>query len=147
MTTVKHTFLLREGIWKLEGDYTDLHNHICSLVGETRITHDSGRFISESEFILQFDQPSLFYQKIEMPEILINDLTIWKSMQLISGVMEGRAYILSDHIIFVYQSADGSFSGVENIVRINDVYYQNTGSLFRREERMASWKTEMLRIE
>jgi len=147
LTTVKHTFLLREGIWKLEGDYTDLHNHICSLVGETRITHDSGRFISESEFILQFDQPSLFYQKIEMPEILINDLTIWKSMQLISGVMEGRAYILSDHIIFVYQSADGSFSGVENIVRINDVYYQNTGSLFRREERMASWKTEMLRIE
>ena len=147
MTTVKHTFLLREGIWKLEGDYTDLHNHICSLVGETRITHDSGRFISESEFILQFDQPSLFYQKIEMPEILTNDLTIWTSMQIISGVMEGRAYILSDHIIFVYQSADGSFSGVENIVRINDVYYQNTGSLFRREERMASWKTEMLRIE
>ena len=146
MTAVKHTFLFREGIWKLEGDYTDLHNHICPMVGETRIIHDSGRFISESEFILHFEHPSLFYHKVEMPEILTNDLTIWKSLELISGVMQGRAYILSDHIIFVYQSENGVFSGVENIVRINDVYYQNTGSLFRLEEKLASWKSEMLRI-
>ena|SRR5664279_285837 len=116
------------------------------MIGETRIIHDSGRFISESEFILYFEHPALFYHKVEMPEILTNDLTVWKSLELISGVMQGRAYILSDHIIFVYQSENGIFSGVENIVRINDVYYQNTGSLFRQEERLASWKSEMLRI-
>jgi hypothetical protein len=116
------------------------------MEGETRITHDSGRFISESEFILHFEHPALFYHKLEMPQILANDLTIWKSMTIVAGLMEGRAFILSDHIIFVYQSADGKYSGVENIIRINDVYYQNTGSLFRQEERISSWKSEMLRI-
>jgi hypothetical protein len=114
--------------------------------GETRIIHDSGRFISESEFILHFEHPALFYHKLEMPHIDTKDLTVWKSFTIIAGLMEGKAFILSDHIIFIYQSADGMYSGVENIIRINDVYYQNTGSLFRQEERLSSWKTEMLRI-
>ena len=146
MTTIKHTFLFREGIWKIDGDYTDVHNHICPMEGETRVIHDSGRFISESEYILHFEQPALFYHKLEMPQIQANDLTVWKSMTIITGLMEGKAFILSDHIIFVYQSADGKYSGVENIIRINDVYYQNMGSLFREEERLSSWKSEMLRI-
>jgi len=116
------------------------------MEGETRVIHDSGRFISESEYILHFEQPALFYHKLEMPQIQANDLTVWKSMTIITGLMEGKAFILSDHIIFVYQSADGKYSGVENIIRINDVYYQNMGSLFREEERLSSWKSEMLRI-
>ena len=114
--------------------------------GETRVIHDSGRFISESEFILHFDQPALFYHKLEMPQILDNELAVWKSMALVAGLMEGKAYILSDHIIFIYQSADRIYSGIENIIRINDVYYQNTGSIYRYEERLSSWKSEMLRI-
>ena len=146
MTTVRHTFLFREGVWKQEGDFTDMHNRNCPLEGETRIIHDSGRFISESEFILHFENPSLFYHKLEMPRILVQDLTVWKSHALISGLMEGKAFILQDHIIFTYESPDGRYSGVENIIRINDVYYQNSGSLFRLEERIASWKSEMLRI-
>jgi hypothetical protein len=114
--------------------------------GETRIIHDSGRFISESEFILHFEHPELFYHKLEMPQVQSNDLTVWKSMTIISGLMEGKAFILNEHIIFIYQSSDGKYSGVENIVRINDVYYQNTGSLFRGEEKLSSWKSDMLRI-
>jgi len=116
------------------------------MEGETRITHDSGRFISESEFMLHFEYPELFYHKLEMPQILSDDLTVWKSMIKVSGLMEGKAYILNNYIIFIYQSADGHYSGVENNVRVNDNYYLNTGILFRQEVRLSSWKTEMIRI-
>jgi hypothetical protein len=144
--TVRHTFLFKEGIWRLDGDYTDAHSHTCPMEGETLIMHHSGRFISESDFILHSDHPMKFHQKMEMPEIQSQDLTIWKSMDIISGLMEGKAFIVSDHIILVYNSPDGYYSGVENIIRINDVFYHSFGSIFKLEERVSSWNAEMIRV-
>lgn len=147
LTAVRHTFLFREGVWRVEGNFTDLHGHPCPMEGETRVSREAERLVSESNFILHQENPVHYHHLLEMPHVKPEELTIWKTLSIISGLMEGKAYILGNHIILTYETKNGGFSGVENIIRINDVYYQNFGSIFRREERFSSWDSEMIRIQ
>ncbi len=146
MTVVKHTFLFREGVWRSEGLLTDRHEHQYPVEGEINIRQESDRLVSDIFFILQAETPSCYRRKMEMP-VLHPDYNAWNEWDMLAGTVEGKAYLLGEHIILTYETGRGWLSGVENLERINDVYYRCFGKVFVREERYASWMLDFIRIQ
>lgn len=146
MTALKHTFLFREGVWRSEGMLTDRHEHHYPVEGEISIRLESGRLVSDIFFILMSDTPSCYRRKLEMP-VLQPEYNSWKEWDVLVDTVAGKAYLLGEHIIITYESGKGLLSGVENLERINDVYYRCFGSAFMKESRYASWMLDFIRIE
>lgn len=146
MTAVKHTFLFREGVWRSEGNLTDRNERHFPVEGEVRIREESGRLVSDIFFILMAEVPSCYRRKLEMP-VLQPAFNSWNEWDVLVDTAAGKAYLLGEHIILTYESGRGLFSGVENVERINDVYYRCFGSVFMKESRYASWMLDFVRIQ
>lgn len=79
--------------------------------------------------------------------VLQPDYNAWNGWDVLAGTVEGKAYLLGEHIILTYESGRGLLSGVENLERINDVYYRCFGTAFLKEVRYASWILDFIRIQ
>jgi hypothetical protein len=146
LATGKHTFLFREGVWRLEGEYTDPEHHTCQVEGETAVSHIASRYLINSCIRIQADHPLEFHFKSEMPFDRQVEFSSWKCNLMFVGAVEGHLYVFHDHMVLQYKSANGEYSGMENLLRINDIFYQSSGVIFRAAEKFTSWKMDLIRV-
>jgi hypothetical protein len=142
----KHTLLVREGVWRMEGEYTDPDHTVCCIDGETATRHGSKSTIVTGYIRLQSMYPGEFHFTSEMPFDHPQEFVSWKCNVLFAGTMEGRLYVFTDHMVLQYNSSNGEFSGMENLLRINDIFYQSAGVIFRAKEKFTSWKMDLIRM-
>jgi hypothetical protein len=142
---MQHTFLFQEGFWTTRGYYFDDMDHALPLIGMARITHLEGLWINEGEMeISAGDKPIKIYNRYEiMPFREGRNQTTWESLNPDLGTLFGRFVIVDDAILSTCHTKSGAYTGVEFLLKISDIHYQNRGVLFKANEKLSSWSIDL----
>jgi len=144
-----HTFLFQEGLWTVEGTYFDDSGRPLPLEGKTRVTHFPGLWVSEGAMELKSEGNSLLiHNRYEIiPFEASSPLTTWKSSHPALGELLGLFIVVGDAIISTCLSENGSFSGSDFLLKINDSQYLNRGTFLKGREKLSSWTLELRKIK
>lgn len=145
---MKHTFLFEEGLWVAKGEYADKDNKVFSMEGSTRTTHKKDLWVNEGLVtVLVNNQPVEFRNRYEiMPFEKGKDFTFWQSTFPQLGKFFGRFMVVDDTLISTFVSDSGEYSGNEYIIKVSDINYRNRGFIFRNDEKLSSWATELVKV-
>lgn len=135
---MRHTYLFAEGTWSAVGNYFDEQNKAIPVEGESVITHYDNRWVNDSFMSLAGGTFSRTYNKYEIVPFK-NEVTEWRSFNPALGVLYGRFMVVSDTIISNFLSEDGTFTGVECLIKLDDLTYLGRGFAFRGNEKLSSW--------
>jgi hypothetical protein len=143
-----HTFLLKPGVWRAEGWYTDAAGQSLPVDGETRISHSTETWIIDGWMRLPGDPPLELRNRYEVvPLPAGGDHTSWSSLNPALGALNGSFVLAGDSILSTYRSTDGQYVGIEYLLQINERMYQNRGALLAGAQRISTWLITLKRIE
>lgn len=143
---MKHTFLFREGLWVVKGEYTGGDGSTVGMEGETRTLHTRSSWVTEGFVrLLMKDAPVQFDNRYEIvPFENDKSYTTWKSFNPSLGNFSGRFVVVDDTLISTFTSKDNEYSGAEILVQISDTHYRSRGFVFKGNEKMSSWSADLM---
>jgi hypothetical protein len=138
---IKHTFLFDQQLWIATGIYFDDADKPIPAAGESRIIHQTGRWIIESMLRVFGDAPLEIKNRYEVMPFSDDTtyVTRWESNNTALGRLIGKFVIIDDTIFSIYQSEDNMYSGTELVMKIADDYYESKGCLFKGNDKLSSW--------
>lgn len=143
-----HTFLFKESLWVLEGEYYDVYGNVYSAVGQSETTHREELWIEERIVRVFFDEPMAFAMRYEIEPFGPGKLTTrWRAGNRILGNLEGRLSIEGDSIQSLFRSADGRYSGCERLQMFGEGIYRSRRVLFDGDRMLSSWAMEFRRVQ
>lgn len=141
---MSHTFLFKESLWVLEGEYYDAYGNVYSAVGQSETTHREELWIEERIVRVFFDEPIAFATRYEIEPFGPGKTTTrWKACNRILGNLEGRFIVGGDSIRSTFRSADGRFSGRERLQIVGDGIYRSRRVLLDGDRILSSWGMEL----
>jgi hypothetical protein len=144
---MKHTFLIQEGTWKAEGSYYDEEGNHYRTSGETKITHEDGRWLNESWMRIFEEKTVEFTNSYEIKPLDEGaDRTGWTSRNPAIGRLKGNFFLVEDTIFSVGESENGNYRCFEALVRMDEVTYRNRGITLRGDKRISSWSVTLRKI-
>lgn len=143
---MKHTFLFKEGLWVVKGEYTGADGDTVNMEGETRTFHARSSWVTEGYVrLLMKDAPVQFDNRYEItPFDKEKNYTTWKSFNPALGAFSGRFVVVEDTLISTFTSKDNEYSGAEILIQISEMHYRSRGFVFKKEERMSSWAADLM---
>ena len=144
---VEHTFLVKEGLWRVRGIYSDAEHDRAPVSGETRITHSEKVWISEGKMIVLTRDPIQFENRYEI-EPLQQDSRIskWISFNPALGYLQGQIVVVEDSIIMSFVSESGRYTGSEYFSKKDERTYTSRGCLLKDSELLSFWAVELERV-
>lgn len=140
---VSHTFLFKEGLWVLDGEYYDAYGNVYSAVGQSETTHHEALWIDERIIRVFFDEPMAFATRYEIEPFGPDEATTrWKARNRILGNLEGHFIIEGDSIRSQFRSEDGRYSGCERMRVFGEGNYRSWGVLLDGDRTFSSWRME-----
>jgi hypothetical protein len=141
---MKHTFLLREGLWVAEGEYYDENGNGYSTVGQSETTHQEEVWVNDGIIKVFFDEPVAFANRYEIePFGTGKTSTHWKSSNRLLGNLKGYFVIVGDSILSLFRSEDGRYSGTEWLQMVDEGTYQSRRVLLDGDRTLSSWAMEL----
>ena len=141
---IEHTFLLREGIWRAEGEFFDGVGKRTEVEGEAQIRHYPDKWISASVMRTRVAKPVESRSAYEItPFARGNIATPWFSQSATLGSLDGRFLLLGDAILSTWESATGKFRGTETLLMRGEKHYSARGALFDGGKLMSAWIVEL----
>ena len=139
-----HTFLLKEGIWRAEGEYSDALGKRTGVEGEAEVRHYPEKWISASVMRTRAPSPVESRSSYEIvPFVRGNIATPWSSQSPMLGGLNGRFLLLGDAILSTWESATGKFRGTETLLMRDEAHYSARGALFDGGKLMSAWMVEL----
>jgi hypothetical protein len=139
-----HTFLLREGLWRAEGELLDGTGARTGVEGEARIRHYPDRWIYEGILRTRASQPVEHRSVYEIQPLAPgNFVTSWTSKSGSLGTLHGRFLVVGDAILSAYESATGRYRGQDTIMRRGERRYGARGALFDGAKLLSAWAVEL----
>ena len=144
MICVDHTFLLKEGLWRTEGEFFDgMGNHI-GVAGELHIRHYPDKWVYEGVLRTETSQPVEHRTVYEIKPLAPgNFATTWTSKSASFGTLHGRFILAGDAILSAYESATGRYRGQDTILRRDDGHYSARGALLDGGKILSAWSVEL----
>lgn len=140
----EHTFLLREGSWRAEGEYRDAGGNAAPVSGETFIRHEPGRWISEGVLRVRGERGAEHHNRYEIEPFSPGARsTHWSSHNPTIGALRGRFVIAGDAILSFYASPTGRYRGFECVQRRDERSYSARGALLEEDKLISTWAVEL----
>ena len=141
---VEHTFLLKEGLWRSEGEFTDGAGKRTAVTGEAHIRHYPDKWVYEG-VLRTASSPSVEHRTVYeiQPVAPGNFATSWTSKSASFGTLHGRFIIVGDAILSAYESATGRYRGQDTLLRRDEKNYGARGALFDGGKLLSAWTFEL----
>ena len=144
MADVAHTFLLREGLWRTEGEFLDGTGKATAVQGEAHIRHNPELWIYEGTLRAATVPPTEHHTLYEIrPLAPGNFATPWTSKSAAFGTLTGRFIVVGDVILSAYESATGRYRGQDTLIRRDDKRYSARGTMLDGTKILSVWRIEL----
>lgn len=128
----EHTFLLKEGLWRIEGEILDGTGNATKVSGEAHIRHYPDRWVYEGVLRTAASPPAEHRTVYDIqPMAPGNFATTWTSKNAALGTLHGRFLVVGDAILSSYESATGRYRGQDTMVLRNERHYSARGALLQ----------------
>ena len=139
-----HTFLFREGGWRAKGEYRDGAGVATPVDGETRVRHETGKWVSESVLIVRRNPPQEVRSRYEIEPVSPGaQSTHWSSESSALGSLTGRFVFAGDAILSFYASATARYRGFECLQQKGDARYAVRGAMLEHDKVLSTWVFEL----
>jgi hypothetical protein len=139
-----HTFLFREGAWRAAGEYRDGAGVATPVDGETRVRHETGRWVSESVVRVKSNPPQEHRNRTEIaPFSAGSQSTHWSGENPAIGTLNGRFVIVGDAILSFYASATQRYRGFECMQQKDARRYVVHGAMLDQDKVVSTWVLEL----
>lgn len=140
----EHTFLLREGLWRVQGEFYDGTGNRAEVEGEAQIRHYPEKWVYEGTLRTRAASPAEHHTLYEIAPFAPGNLaTSWTSTSASLGSLHGRFLIVGDAILSAYESATGRYRGQDTIQRRDERHYSARGALFDGGKLISAWAVEL----
>ncbi|MBT3261859.1 hypothetical protein HOC37_07985 [bacterium] len=138
---VKHTLILKEGIWVVKGSYFDEEGNKADLRGEVKVEHADKLWTETSEMVLRVENKPVEIKNkyLIQPFMADGKHTTWIAEHPILGKLLGKMVVNDDAIVATFISEDKQFTGSEFYIKFTDTYYLNKGFSFGQHKKLSSW--------
>jgi hypothetical protein len=141
---VEHTFLLKEGLWRSEGEFLDGAGKRTAVAGEAHIRHHPDKWVYEGVLRAATVPPTEHRTVYEIqPMAPGNFATPWASKSAAFGTLHGRFIVVGDAILSSYQSATGRYRGQDTILRRDERHYSARGTMLDGPKILSAWSFEL----
>jgi hypothetical protein len=139
-----HTFLLKEGLWRSEGEFFDGTGTLTAVEGEAHIRHYPDKWVYEGVLRTKTSPPHESKNLYEIqPFVPGNFATPWTSKSASIGTLHGRFIVVGDAILSAYESATGRYRGQDTILRRDERHYSARGTLLDGGKILSAWSFEL----
>ncbi len=141
---LEHTFLLKEGVWRSEGEFLDGAGKRTAVTGEAHIRHYPDKWVYEGVLRTATSQPVEHRTVYEIqPMAPGNFATSWTCKSASLGTLHGRFIVVGDAILSAYESATGRYRGQDTILRRDEKHYSARGALLDGGKILSAWSVEL----
>lgn len=141
---MEHTFLLRPGLWRAEGEVFDGFGNLTGVEGSAEVRHYPDKWIYEGLLRAMTATPQETRTLYEIHPLAPGALaTHWSSNSSTLGTLRGRFLILSDAILSSYESATGRYRGQDTLLQRDERRYSARGALFDGAKLLSAWSVEL----
>jgi len=141
---VAHSFLLKDGLWRAEGEFLDAAGKRTAVAGEAQIRHYPDKWIYEGALRTAASPPVEHRTVYEIQPLAPgNFATPWASKSASFGTLHGRFIVVGDAILSAYESATGRYRGQDTILRRDERHYSARGVLFDGGRIVSAWRLEL----
>jgi hypothetical protein len=139
-----HTFLLKEGLWRCEGEFLDAAGKAAAVTGEAHIRHHPDKWIYEG-VLRMAGSPSVEHRTVYeiQPMAPGNFATPWTSTSATFGTLHGRFIVTGDAILSAYESATGRYRGQDTLLQRDQKRYSARGALLDGGRILSAWTIEL----
>ena len=139
-----HTFLFREGTWRAAGEYRDGAGNVTKVDGETRVRHETGKWLTEGVMRVKSSPPKEQANRTEiLPFSPGSNATHWSSESATVGTLNGRFVVAGDAILSFYASGTGRYRGFECLQQKDAKTYNVRGAMLEQDKVISSWVLEL----
>ena len=139
-----HTFLLKEGLWRSEGEFLDGAGKRTAVTGEAHIRHYPDKWVYEGVLRAATVPPTEHRTVYEIqPMAPGNFATPWTSKSPTFGALHGRFIVIGDAILSAYESATGRYRGQDTILRRDERHYSARGTVLDGGKILSAWSFEL----
>ena len=140
----EHTFLLKEGLWRSEGDFLDGAGNRIEVAGEVQFRHYPDKWVYEGVLRTAATPPVEHRTAYEIAPLAPGSFaTTWTSKSVSFGTLHGRFILVGDAILSNYESATGRYRGQDTILRRGDKHYSARGALLDGGKILSAWRVEL----
>jgi hypothetical protein len=141
-----HTFLLKEGLWRCEGEFLDDAGKRTAVAGEAHIRHYPDRWVYEG-VLRTGTTPPAEHRTVYDIQPLAHDAfaTLWTSKSAAFGTLHGRFIVVGDAILSAYESATGRYRGQDTLLMRDEKRYSARGALMDAGKILSVWRFELTR--
>ena len=144
MAETTHSFLLKEGLWRSEGEFVDGAGKRTAASGEAHIRHHPDKWIYEGVMRAATVPPTEHRTVYEIqPMAPGNFATPWTSKSAAFGTLHGRFIVIGDAILSAYESATGRYRGQDTILRRDERHYSARGTVLDGGKILSAWSFEL----
>jgi hypothetical protein len=141
---IEHAFLLKEGLWRSEGEFMDSLGKAMAVQGEADIRHYPDKWVYEGVMRTAAVPPVEHRTAYEIQPLAPgNFATTWTSKSASFGTLHGRFIIVGDVILSAYESATGRYRGQDTLIRRDDKRYSARGALLDGGKILSAWSVEL----
>lgn len=139
-----HTFLFREGTWHAAGEYRDGAGTVTKVDGETRVRHETGKWLTEGVLRVRSSPPKEQSNRTEIqPFSPGSNATHWSSESAATGTLNGRFVVAGDAILSFYASGTGRYRGFECLQQRDAKHYLVRGAMLEQDKVISTWVLEL----
>jgi hypothetical protein len=144
MASIEHSFLLKEGLWRSEGEFFDGAGKATAVQGEADIRHHPDKWVYEGVMRTATVPPAEHRTVYEIQPLAPgNFATPWTSKSVSFGTLHGRFLIVGDVILSAYESATGRYRGQDTLIRRDAKRYSARGALLDGGKLLSAWRIEL----
>jgi hypothetical protein len=144
---VAHTFLFKEGTWRVKGEHRDGAGAVSQVSGENSIRHEPGLWHFEAVLRLGGDPPRVTHNRYQIEPFLPGAAsTHWSSNNPVLGALRGRFVITGDAILSSYWGPNGRHRGFECILQRDARHYSVRGAMLEEDKLVSTWSLELTKI-
>ena len=144
MAEISHSFLLKEGLWRTEGEFVDATGKATPVQGEAQIRHHPDKWIYEGVMRTAGNPPAEHRTTYEIEPLAPgNFATPWTSKSASFGTLHGRFILVGDVILSAYESATGRYRGQDTIIRRDEKRYSARGLMLDSGKILSVWRIEL----
>lgn len=141
---MEHSFLLKEGLWRSEGEFFDGAGDRMEVAGEAQFRHYPDKWLYEGVLRTASTPPVEHRTVYEIAPLAPGSYaTAWTCKSASFGTLHGRFILVGDAILSNYQSATGRYRGQDTILRRDDKHYSARGALLDGSKILSAWSVEL----
>lgn len=141
---MEHTFLLKEGLWRSEGEFSDGAGNRMAVQGEAHIRHYPDKWVYEGVLRTAATPPGEHRTVYEIQPMAPGSFaTQWTCKSASFGTLHGRFIVVGDAILSAYESATGRYRGQDTVLRRDERHYSARGALLDGGKILSAWSVEL----